>query len=55
MAKTKTAPKITNPHFEPGRIVGGFGNFEVFSDAEGKLWKLDIEKGHATPVTFGMK
>ncbi len=53
--KRTSSSKTTNPHFEPGRVIGGFGNFEIVADVEGKLWQLDFEKGHARPVTYGKK
>lgn len=53
--KKTTNKKDEKPHFEPSRVMGGYGNFEIVADVEGKLWQLDLEKGHARPVTYSSK
>jgi hypothetical protein len=52
MAKTTKKQKIADPIFEPGRCVGCFDANVVLADTNGKLWHLDLEKGHLQPVTF---
>lgn len=52
MAKrAKVKPAKIEPKFEAYR--GGFGNFEVITDVNGKLWRVDLKNGHARPVVFG--
>lgn len=52
MPKKQKSKPATAPYFDPQGRFGGFGPHEIIVDQDGKLWRLDVEKGHATPVTF---
>jgi hypothetical protein len=55
VAKKKKAPtKVkTILYFEPGRVIGSTPDHVVVADMAGRLWRINIPRGEASPVTFG--
>jgi len=43
---------VERPIFDSGQIIGGFDLYQVVADQAGVLWHINIESGHAVPVTF---
>jgi hypothetical protein len=53
--KAKRASPMLAATFEQNQHLGNCGLSVIVTDRYGKAWHINLETGHARPVTFGKK
>lgn len=51
--KTKRTAPVLAATFEQNQHIGNCGLAVIVTDRYGKAWHINLESGHARPVSFG--
>lgn len=51
--RKQTKVTVPKPTFDAYCVIVSCGIYVAASDENGKLWLINLESGHAKPITFG--